>query len=99
MDRRISVSHARDQLIPTLADILLAIADDDLNAGVFFAQCLNDLREVETEDELLELFFRLSTTAFQGFTFSPSTVSSIDAVLEQAQNMAALFAAPDGIQH
>lgn len=94
-----SVVYARDQLIPALKGLLMPVTDDDPNAGVFFAQCLMQLRAVETEDELLEVFMKLSTTAFLGFVLSQNNVEKIDAVLAQAQNIATLFATEGGIEH
>ena len=99
MDALRSVNHARDQLVAALKEILIPVADDDLEAGVFFTQCLHELHTVDTEDALLEVFMKLSTTAFLGFSLSPESVQRIDAVLAQAQNIAALFASDPGIEH
>lgn len=68
-------------------------------ALAFFQGVQRHLEAVREEDDLLELFMILSTTAFQGFTLDPFAAMMADRVLAEAQQVAHAFSADDDQVH
>ena len=83
------VISARDQLDPLMCEVVAELeAADNAYPLAFFTQILMTLRSTTVEEELMELFFRLSTTAFQGFVFSPPETQRVDELLESCEQIA-----------
>jgi hypothetical protein len=62
-------------------------------AAAFFDRLRRATDAVEDEPDLLEVFFELSTTAFQGFDFDPLAASLIDELLAYAEQVSHAFMA------
>ncbi|MEM8769476.1 MAG: hypothetical protein AAGE43_18720 [Pseudomonadota bacterium] len=94
------LAETRGQIEPLLLAVL-----DDLDSGgnaypmAFFTELLLQLRAAATEAELLQLFFDLSTTAFQGFVFSADEAETVDKLLAQCETIAFAMTAGDGQAH
>ncbi len=71
----------------------------DPRAAAFFSGVAASLAAVEEEADLLEVFFALSTTAFQGFTFDPVAAAAVDEVLAYAEQVSHAFTADSGAMH
>lgn len=65
----------------------------------FFRSMLEHLDKVTEEDELLELFMLLSTTAFQGFVLDPMAALMADRILAYAQEVSHAFSASEKTSH
>ena len=65
----------------------------DRNAAAFFRQLEAKLDKTHNEEELLNLFMALSTTAFQGFQLDPFAIRVADQLLMQAQHYAVTLSA------
>ena len=73
-----AMSPRLDALVEHLSDI------EEGRAAAFFAEIAVALTAAEAEEDLLEVFLALSTTAFQGFEFDPVAAASIDDILAYA---------------
>ncbi len=62
----------------------------------FFSELLIQLRQIDREVDLLQLFFELSTACFQGFSLSPEEARVIDELLERCQIIAFTLSAETG---
>ncbi len=71
----------------------------DPRAAAFFTGIAANLAAVKEEADLLEVFFALSTTAFQGFSFDPVAASGVDEVLAYAEQVSQAFTADPGSAH
>ena len=60
----------------------------------FFAAILVHLSLMEAEEDLANVFFELSSTAFRGFSFSPEQGALIDELLLSAEEIAFAMSAP-----
>ena len=85
------VRQAVAPLIGNLQGMIQRIADDDLDAGIFFVDVLNQLREAQDEGSLINTFIHVSTVAFQGWVFAPETVELIDEFLASCERVAQTF--------
>ncbi|MCR9260292.1 MAG: hypothetical protein NXH95_11255 [Pseudomonadaceae bacterium] len=70
---------------------------NEVMAASFFTNILVSLTQLTEEEQLLELFIELSTTAFQGFMFDDVSWALTDDVLLYAEQIAETFTA-DGDQ-
>jgi hypothetical protein len=68
-------------------------------AAAFFSGIAASLARVQEEADLLEVFFALSTSAFQGFHFDPVAAASVDDVLAYAEQISHAFTAGSGALH
>lgn len=73
--------------------------DGDGRAATFFSQIREAVSAVEDEADLLEAFFALSTTAFQGFTLDPFAASLTDELLAYAEQVSHAFMASRDVTH
>ncbi len=71
----------------------------DPRAAAFFSGLSAALVAVQEEADLLEVFFALSTTAFQGFSFDPVAAAGVDEVLAYAEQISHAFTADSGAKH
>jgi len=91
---------ARSQLLTPLEAVIDSLEESaDPAALAFFTLILASLHRVEDEGDLMGLFFELSTTAFQGFTFSPAQAGQVDALLAVAERIAFTLSAPGEHPH
>lgn len=90
----VSIDDIKQPLIDKLEALLDEFSFAELDAATFFADVLARLRGAEDEQQLLNIFLVLSTTAFRGLHFELETLPRIDALLETAEQISTLFAAP-----
>ena len=95
-----TVVQAQTQLEPLLRDVI-----DQLDASgnawpmAFFTQQLLLLKGLSDDADLLNLFFELSSTAFQGFVLSEDEARVVDVLLARCEDMAHALSAPDDHPH
>jgi hypothetical protein len=82
-------------------DVLLLYLESvqDLPAHRFFNAIASNLRALEQEEQVLELFIQLSMTAFQPFVLDPFAASLTDDILVYAQQISETFSADSGTSH
>jgi hypothetical protein len=90
----------KTELSPRLDALAKHFEDmQDPRAAAFFTGIAASLLAVEEEADLLEVFFALSTTAFQGFSFDPVAAAGVDEVLAYAEQVSHAFTADTGAAH
>lgn len=83
------VEEARAQVDPLFLAVIEVLNEHgNFLPMAFFSELLIQLRQIEREADLLQLFFQLSTAAFQGFTLNPAEAQVIDELLERCQMIA-----------
>ncbi|MFU8816848.1 MAG: hypothetical protein ACNA7W_15985 [Pseudomonadales bacterium] len=108
-------AQAREELMPLILKVLdlaggtldgnttqsaaLLSDDTDLPLRAFFTSVLLQAQSMQAEEDVLALFFELSTTAFLGFEYSPPVARAIDDLLAVAERMAFTMTAPDQHRH
>ncbi len=81
--------------MPLMKDVLDTCRD--AGALTFFSLLAIQLHEAREDAQLLDFFLNLSTTAFQGFPFTPEEDLVIDRLLAMAEDIAhALSAGESG---
>ena len=89
-----AIDSVKNNLLPRLQELLTHLADtDQIAAQNFFTKIFTDLNQTETEEQLLELFIELSTTAFLGIPFDDISLAIIDEILQEAEQISAAFSA------
>ncbi len=73
--------------------------EDNAYPMAFFALLRTQLASARVEEDVLSLFFELSTTAFQGFVFSPREAERVDALLAACEQVSHAMTADDGRAH
>ncbi|MEQ8860488.1 MAG: hypothetical protein RIC56_17745 [Pseudomonadales bacterium] len=92
--------QARDRLVPLIERVLEAHdRDDDVLSQAFFTNLLMQAHAMRDDTDLAAFFFELSTTAFQGFVFTPAQAEAIDELLAESENMAFALTAPSERPH
>jgi hypothetical protein len=105
--------QARETLMPLLLKVLdlsggplvsfdaadLVGAGDDLPVRAFFTGMLLQARAMRQEEDVLALFFELSTTAFQGFVYPDEVAEAIDELLAAAELISFTMTASDQLRH
>jgi len=76
-----------------------ATAAADPGLRIFFTGVLLQARTMQHEEDVLVLFFELSTTAFQGFVYPPDVAAAIDELLAAAEQIAFTMTASDHLRH
>ena len=66
----------------------------DLPLQAFFTGILLQAEAMRAEDDVLALFYELSTTAYLGFQYSPEVARAIDDLLAAAERIAFTMSAP-----
>lgn len=92
-----AVKTELEPLLDRLVQHLNAI--EEWRGAAFFAGVRQAVAVVEEEADLLEVFFVLSTTAFQGFVFDGIAASLVDEILAYAEQVSHTFMATDEIRH
>jgi hypothetical protein len=93
------VESARLQLVPLITDVLEALDDNQILETSFFTLRLVQANEMEAGSDLLHLFLELSTTAFQGFSFTAEQAAQIDHLLAVAENISFALSASSSDAH
>ena len=89
------VNNARDQLTPLISQVLGCLDEGVQVMEVsFFTLLLVQLNQMQEAEDLMQFFFELSTTAFQGFTFSTDQAQLIDALLATSEDIAHALSIP-----
>lgn len=86
-----SIKVELEPLLDRLVEHLTGI--EEVRGAAFFAGIRQAVSAVEDEADLLEAFFALSTTAFQGFDFDGPAASLADEVLAYAEQVSHTFMA------
>jgi hypothetical protein len=87
-----AIETVKDSLRPKFEDLLLHLnASDQMAASGFFTKLFVDLNAVVSEEQLLELFIELSTTAFLGISFDEIALAQIDDILMTAEQVSQTF--------
>ncbi len=83
-----AIESVKDTLRPKFEDLLLHLnGTDQMAAAGFFTKLFVDLNAVASEEQLLELFIELSTTAFIGISFDELALAQIDDILLTAEQV------------
>ena len=73
-----AIESVKDTLRPKFEDLLLHLnGTDQMAAAGFFTKLFVDLNAVASEEQLLELFIELSTTAFIGISFDELALAPV----------------------
>jgi hypothetical protein len=87
-----AIDSVKDSLSPKFEDLLMHLnATDQMAASGFFTKLFVDLNAVASEEQLLELFIELSTTAFLGISFDEIALQQIDDILMTAEQVSETF--------
>ncbi len=92
-----SIKGDLEPRLETLIEHLTVI--EEARGAAFFARIRDAVARVEDEGDLLEVFFALSTTAFQGFVLDPFAAGLTDELLAYAEQVSHTFMADPGISH
>ena len=88
-----AIDSVKNDLKPKFEELLLHLnATDQMAASGFFTKLFIDLNNVSSEEQLLELFIELSTTAFLGISFDAIALDQIDDILMTAEQISQTFA-------
>ena len=91
-----AIDSVKNDLRPKFEDLLLHLnATQQMAASGFFTKLFVDLNDVTGEEQLLELFIELSTTAFLGISFDAVALDQIDDILMTAEQISQTFAITD----
>ena len=89
-----AIETVKADLLPKLGDLLSHLLEtEQAEAASFFSKVVHDLSASNSEEQLLEVFIELSTTAFLGIEFDTPALALIDDVLMHAEQVAATFSA------
>lgn len=89
------VRHVHSQLSPMISQVIDSLDEQTQVLEIsFFTMRLIQLNQMREDVDLMQLFFELSTTAFQGFTFSPSQAQLIDTLLATSEDIAFTMSVP-----
>ena len=89
-----AIETVKADLLPKLGDLLSHLLEtEQAEAASFFSKVFHDLSASNSEEQLLEVFIELSTTAFLGIEFDTPALALIDDVLMHAEQVAATFSA------
>ena len=95
-----AIDTVKAELRPKLERLIGYLSDtNEVMAASFFTNILVGLVNVKEEEQLLELFIELSTTAFQGFLFDEESWALTDDVLMYAEQVAQTFTASQDSAH
>ena len=96
----LALDTIKEELTPRLDTLIEHLTfDGDGRAAACVARIREAVSAVEDEADLLEAFFALSSTAFQGFTLDPFAASLTDELLAYAERISHTFMASTDITH
>ena len=88
-----AIDFVKNDLRPKFEDLLTHLnATEQIAASHLFSKLFFDLNDVTCEEQLLELFIELSTTAFLGISFDAVALDQIDDILMTAEQVSQTFA-------
>ena len=88
------------QLAPQIDQLVEHLTlTEEMRGAAFFSSVGEAVRAVKEEADLLEVFFALSTTAFQGFVFDPLAARMVDEILAYAEQVSHAFMASEDVRH
>lgn len=91
----VSVPEKGERWASESEGISLAFSEaSDLPLRAFFTGIRLQARAMQAEDDVLGLFFELSTTAFLGFQYTSELTEAIDNLLAVAERIAFTMTAP-----
>lgn len=94
------VESARLQLVPLITEVIDELEEDgQILERSFFTMRLVQANQMQEGSDLLHLFLELSTTAFQGFSFTTEQTALIDQLLAVAENISFALSASSGDAH
>lgn len=94
------VENARAQLSPLITEVIEQLDTETQVLEIsFFTLMLIELNQMHEDVDLMKFFFELSTTAFQGFTFSAAQAQLIDVLLATSENIAFTLSVPSCDAH
>lgn len=95
-----AIDTVKTELRPKLERLIVYLNEtNEVMAASFFTNILVVLVQLDQEEQLLELFIELSTTAFQGFMFDDESWALTDDVLMYAEQIAEAFTADQDRAH
>ena len=95
-----AIDTVKTELRPKLERLIVYLNEtNEVMAASFFTNILVVLVQLDQEEQLLELFIELSTTAFQGFMFDDESWALTDDVLMYAEQIAEAFTADQDRPH
>ncbi len=95
-----AIQTVKSELRPKLERLIVYLNEtNEVVAASFFTNILVVLVGLTEEEQLLELFIELSTTAFQGFVFDDVSWALTDDVLLYAEQVAQTFTASPDLPH
>ena len=95
-----AIQTVKSELRPKLERLINYLNEtNEVVAASFFTNILVVLVGLTEEEQLLELFIELSTTAFQGFVFDDVSWALTDDVLLYAEQVAQTFTASPDLPH
>ena len=87
-----AIESVKRDLTPKFEDLLMHLNEYRSDGGLrFFLKLFVDLNAVASEEQLLELFIELSTTAFLGISFDEVALNQIDNILMTAEQISETF--------
>ena len=94
------VENAREQLAPLISAVIEQLDEERQVLELsFFSMRLIQTRQMREGADLLGLFLELSTTAFQGFSFTAEQAKQIDHLLAVAENISFALSASSSDAH
>lgn len=94
------VTQMTAQLDPLFETVINALETaDNPYPMTFFTLLRIQLRNAQEEIDVLQVFYDLSTTAFQGFVFSSAEAAVIDNLLAACEDVSHAMTAPDNHRH
>ena len=94
------VGSAHEQLVPLISAVIDQLdSERQVLELSFFTLRLVEANQMREGGDLLALFLELSTTAFQGFSFTAAQAAQIDRLLATAEDISFALSAADGEPH
>jgi hypothetical protein len=88
-----AIAQTVTDITKRIDDVLDVLGDREPSASLFFLELQRALAGAREEEDLINVFIAMSTTAFQGFQFPPDSLAPIDALLADAERIAFTFTA------
>ena len=94
------VDAAREEMLPLTRLVIESLDEDSqIVETSFFTLVLIRITQMRSDEDLMNVFFELSTTAFQGFVFSQQQTELIDGLLATAERIALTLSVPTDRAH
>ena len=94
------VDAAREEMLPLTRLVIESLDEDSqIVETSFFTLVLIRITQMRSDEDLMNVFIELSTTAFQGFVFSQRQSELIDGLLATAERIALTLSVPTDRAH